>query len=372
MITLEVNGVDYAGFTEISVTKSLTDFCGKFTFAAVWSDDVKFPIKVGQSCRIRVEDTIVINGFIEQLSINYDSSSHVINVMGRDRTADLVDSTLGKQIEFTAPYTLENIARKILNILGIKSITVSSNVILTPFQKGELESGEFGIKAFDLIEKYARKKHVLATTTGDGNILFMRSDLKNKYKTILSLDEITQLTIKSTNTTYDNSKRFHTYIVKSQGNDSIQYFETDVVNAVDISSPPVYDNEIRKSRLYNFTSEQALLSKEQAKTRAQWEANFRRSQAFVYSCTVQGFMPVNDKIIWQPAYLVQVIDDFSNINSTLLITEVQYNFSLSLGSQSILKLVTSDSFTLEIERPEKKQKEEPQGGIVYFDKQEQK
>jgi len=368
MITLEVNGVNYTGFTEISVTKSLTDFCGKFSFVTVWDEQRHFPIKIGQRCKIRVENTVIINGFIEQLNITYDSTSHVINVIGRDKTADIVDSTLAEDIEFTAPYTLENIAKKVLNKLNIKNITVSSNVPLSPFQKGELESGEIGIKAFDLIEKYARKKHVLATTTGDGNILFRRSDLKNKYKTILSLDEITQLTIKSANVTYDNSKRYHTYIVRSQTNDSVVYFDVDT--AVNVPKKLIYDNEIRNSRIYNFIAEQALLGEEQAKTRAQWEANFRRSQAFTYNCTVQGFIPVNDKIIWQPAYFVQVIDEFSNINSTLLIEQVQYNFSLSLGSQSVLKLVTADAFTLEVERPEKKQNEEPQGP-VYFDKQEQ-
>jgi len=358
-VNIKIDGKEYTDFISATITKSLEELCGEFNIVCSSTPNIDFPIKVGSKCDIVIHGENVINGYIEKLSISYssetESGTHKITVSGRDRTADLVDSTIGgsESSEFQVPkngITLKQITEKVLSQFNLSDIKVIDNLNLKPFT--DLVSDKFGSKAFDFLEKYAKKRQVLITTTGDGNIEFVRSPAKS-YKTALILSKNAPATIISGNVVLDDSKRFNQYFGSAQGNPtSLQNLTSKPLNIAGSGNSPVVDNEIRNSRIYHFephfSSEQETLTQ-----RVQWEANYRKSQSRKLKYTVQGHVAKDDKEIWKIGRLVSVTDEFADIlNGVKLISNIRYTFDLTNGARTDLTLLDKDAFSLIVNKPD--------------------
>jgi prophage tail gpP-like protein len=355
-IYLEVDGKKFDGWKTVNFTKSIDKLCGSFSFTSSSTSQSSFPVKVGQSCKIVVEDTPMLNGWIEKISVNYDVDDHTITVSGRDRTNDVVDC----QPDFSKLQFTPNISLK-----RITDIKVIDRFNLKPFKK--ITTDGVGTKAFDFLQRYAKISQVLLTTNGEGNIVFERA-LGRTLNTILSTRRGEQATILSSSVDYDNTKRFYHYNLNSQGQLANDFQPATAQKAASIKAD-AFDNEIRKSRLLYFQPT-ASTTDQQAIDTAAWEANFRRADSMVYSCEVQGFRPINDQTnVWLPNYLINIVDDFVGINtlvgagikSPLLITEVSYSKSLDEGSKVALKLQIEDAFTLQVNRKTKDKKDKTVG-----------
>jgi len=364
MITLEVNGVDLQGFTDIDVSRRLDTISGDFSFRAVSTLDRRFPIKTGDRVRVLVENTPVITGYAEYININYSSSDHIVLIRGRDVTADLIDSTLGDEITFTGGVTLEQVVRATRDSINLEDVGVVSNVDLDPFGESIIVSSEVGQKAFDFLEKYARIQNVLLTTDGDGNVVITRSSNARINTQLLNIASGSSSqhpnNITNGGVTNDMTNRYNTYIVRSgealtsfalfDDFDNIdQYFDEFTDQAVQ-NSGAAQDIEIRSSRIFDFQAEHPSDS-DQCVNRAKWEANYRRAKSFDYYCTTPGFTAVLDGFIWRPNLLVKVIDDFADVNADLLVEQVRYISSLD-KNETKLTLVTQDAYQPEPNRDE--------------------
>jgi prophage tail gpP-like protein len=377
IMSLEIDGVPYTGFTDpISASCSVENLCGTFTFTATQPKLNDFPIKRGDSCRVLVNDTPVVNGFVEEITVQYDTGNHSITIEGRDKTCDIVDSTLDGKITFHAPLDLIAITQQVLTSLGITGMSVTSNVTLAPFSQGEIISAEVGQTAFEFIEYYAKKRQVLMTTDGDGNIVFTQSGTE-EINTVIANSEtiLSKPIIKSASMSLSETKKFNKYIAYAHTNSAAMQIVTDfsqlpVDQEVTMISAPAYDVTVRPSRIYNFSSDTSHLNQGDLNTRAIWESNVRRANGFKYSVVVQGFVAEQDGELWRPNQLVTVVDDVCDIDSVLLISSVKYNYSLSGGSETTLELVDKDSFTVSIiDAPEqtKKAKVNKQGTIYSLE-----
>lgn len=172
-VVLEVNGTPYEGFTEINVKNSIEDFSGDFSFKAT-IEGIKFlPFKGNEPCRVLIDDIPLITGYIESVDYSYDTNSHEVEISGRDKTADIIDSSIVGNIELNSP-SLETIVKAVLAGLNLDIAIINQAGDIEP-EKDELVSAEVGENAFDFIEKYARKRGVLLSTNGDGNIVFTRA-----------------------------------------------------------------------------------------------------------------------------------------------------------------------------------------------------
>lgn len=373
-MTLEVNGIPYTGFVDpISASASIENLCGTFTFTSSQPTQSSFPIKKGDACRILINNIPIVNGFVEEITVQYNSQSHSITIEGRDKTCDLVDSTLDGKITFHAPLDLIAVTQKVLSYLGITNINVSSNVTIAPFSQGEIVSAEVGQTVFDFIEYYAKKRQVLMTTDGNGNILFTQSGTIQLQTLLVNSNTISSKPIiKSASMNISEVKKFNKYVVYAHTNSAGMGVASDfnqlpVDQEVTMISSPAYDTGIRNNRIYNFTSDTSHLNQNDLNTRAIWEANVRRANGFKYSVTVQGFIAEQDNLIWRPNQLVTVIDDVCGINSVLLISSVRYDYSLNNGSETTLELVDKDAFTINVITPEKQTKKDKYSkeGSIY-------
>lgn len=346
-LTIEHNGTVYRNFIASSVDVSIRSASGAFSFEATANTDNALPIKAGDAVKILADGTPVVTGYVDTLDVDYDSSTHNIRVTGRDKTSDIIDSSVVGKKEFSKGVTLPSIIKSVLSDAGISGISVIDETGgIAAFTSDEVSSAEIGQSCIDFFDSFARKRQVLITTDGKGNLVLTRG---GKVSSGLSLIHATGVqgkrnNVKSARMSVDLTQRFSSYQVRSQGNPVFSLGSTPQ-QLTEIGGFAT-DSGIRSSRKLELQSEESLTVGD-SKNRAIWEANLRRANSLRYEVTVQGHS--SNGVLWKPNQLVAVFDDFVDIQSSMLISDVGYRYSINDGSTSQIILVSPDSFTLQAE-----------------------
>ena len=178
-INLEVNGVEYTNFTMATVTLSLDALANEFSFQAVLPAGEQLPLRGGDKCSVLVDGELVLTGFIENITGRYTATDHTIFVTGRDRTADLIDSSIDVIDDIRAPATLKEIIEKVVQHIG-SDLKVLDDAEPEKFNKSEdIVIPQPGDNAFDFVEGYAQKRQVLLTSNADGDIVITNSKARS-------------------------------------------------------------------------------------------------------------------------------------------------------------------------------------------------
>lgn len=346
MIEIELGSARYSGFTAATVTRSIATLAGAFSIALTAQQGRPFPVKIGAAAKIFVDDTQVIEGFVETVDVDYDGETHTIEVSGRDRTADFIDSSVGVVAGLKPGVSLESLIRLTLDSMGLSEIEVISDVDLEPFDEFEL-APEIDQTGAEFIEPFTRARTVLATTDGVGNIVLTRAGTGSAPGTIRQKIGAKDNTVLAASLALGTTERFATYTVKSQEVFSSETEGLDLDAAIDVVGTAT-DSEIRATRRKTIEAEENLITTEEVTDRAKWEANIARAQGTRAEFVVHGYAVNN--ILWAPNQRVAVDDDFLDITSTMLIETVTYNLSLAGGSTTRIVCVPPDSYLASAER----------------------
>lgn len=350
-ILIEVNGIEYKNFKSASVSLQLDAIAGFFGFDAVSTKARPLPIRQGDECRIVVDGEPVMTGYIETVNVDYSSNNHSIGISGRSKTADIIDSTINT-LEIKPPISLRSAILKVISHIGA-SIDVIDNVgTLKRFNQAEdILSPEVGQNAFDFIEKLARKRQVLLTTDGDGNIVITRSGTDLAPVALQNVIGGANNNIEGASVSYNQTSRYNKYIVASQMNPVALNLSGDASAKTisDQKSDQVIDSEIRTSRQLIIQAENAS-SAGQALDRAKWEANIRKTRSIVYSTTLPNFSEGGK--LWMPNQLTSIKDDFAGIDAEMLVNTVTFSLDTS-GASTDLAFVDKNAYTLKLQEPEK-------------------
>lgn len=352
-LQIEVNGVAYENFTTSTVRIALDSISGSFDFSAVSTEGRALPFSNGDACKIIVDGSQVLNGYIEKISYSYSANEHSISISGRDKTADLIDSTTNG-IKLSPPLSLVQVIQAALDDIGATDISVSEETPTDDFNKAEEKiSASVAENAFEFCEKLARKRQVLLTRDGNGGINITQGSGVDSgaavQNMIDSIDDSNNII--SGSISYDLTERFSRYIVKSQLNPVALNFAgvTPAKEIVSQENKPVVDETMRAGRQLVIKAENSS-SSEQAKLRAEWSANIRKARGRVYSCTVSGFTNSVGNV-YAPNQLIQVSDEFCEINAKMLLNSVEFSFDITAGSIASLEFVDSNAYTLELTEP---------------------
>lgn len=349
-IELVVNGVVYEQFTRVSVSIGLAQLASSFEFTAIAEQGNPLPFKGGEQCTILVDGEQVLKGHLEIIQIDYGPDEHSIFISGRSLTADIVDSSL-TALELNTPISLKRCIERTIEQLNLDVSVIDNIGTLSDFTKDEDKiSAEVGENSFDFIYDLARKRQVLLSEDGFGNLLITRSDPESLDVTLQMKVGNDENNILSSSVSYDHTDRFNKYIVKSQGNISSTSLSSlfDVNTATDQGAEAI-DSNVRTGRQFVFRAEKSS-SNQQSQERATWEGNIRRTQSIAYSLSVVGFR--TDKgVLWDVNKLVNVADDYADIEASMLIDSVSFTFSVEEGSITQLGLVSSDSYLVSLEEP---------------------
>jgi len=343
-VILEVNSIPFQGFTSISVSNSLENASGFFDFSATTREARPVPFKVQDPCRVRINDFTLITGFIDSIVQQYDKNSHTISISGRDKTMDIIDSTISGNVDFKTPITLQQVIQNIISNLGISNLEVVNEAgTIESFKKNDLVAADVGENAFSLIETYCRKRQVLFTTNGEGNIVLARAASSQLRGSLLSIRGGVNNNILSASSSYNFSNRYNKYVVRSQSNPSFG----SISGSVSSVSSVVTDSEIRVGRILEIQAETSS-DNDSAKARVEWESNIRRARSLLYSCTLPSlFVDSQKNQIYEPNKLIFVEDDFADIRALMLIQSVDYSIAPRQGTQVVINLVNKDAYTTE-------------------------
>lgn len=348
---LEVNGIQYTNFISASCDIRLDSLSNRFSFEAVAPQGQPLPFKGGEACKVIVDDELVLTGFIEVVSVDYNGEDHTIFVSGRDKTADLLDSTIDTIDDLRGDgLTLKVLIETVIKQLEL-SIMVIDEASPKPFSATEdIAAPEPGDNAFSFIESYARKRQVLLTSNADGNIVIAKNSGQTASGAVQHIIGASDNNVMSSSFSFDTTGRYNAYKMASGLNPVALNLagDTDLASLVN-QSGGTFDNDIRAGRQLIIISE-APFSDSSCETRSKWEADIRRARGLIYSASVPQFRVGGDTgALWQINRIYQIVDDFVGKKETMLLNSITFNFDADQGRNTELGFVGEKAYTLFLE-----------------------
>lgn len=348
-LAIKLNGAIYTSFVAARVSKSIDTLTGAFSFVSTATADNLFPARVGDAVKIVADEQDLLTGYVERLTINYGVDNHTIEVSGRGKLADLIDSSVKSTKEFTGGIFLVTIAETILQDLGITSSVINNAGTVEVFTEDDIISADVGQPAFEFLETYAQKRQVFLNENEDGDLVLSRGSTGQAPIVLTNVLGGNFNNVKSASLDLNNSGRYNQYVVRSQLNPIFQLLSTLPNNVVDQSGSST-DTSIRSTRFLELNSDQSANS-DDAENIAVWETNVRRARSLNYTAVVFGHTFCGSLI--EPNTLITVRDNFCDIDSDLLVRSVDYNYDLQNGSTTTIACAPKDAYTLEAEQAQR-------------------
>lgn len=337
-IRLEVNGMDYTGWEEITVNKSIEAVSGKYSLKVSDLPD-KFPIRPGDACKLFLNGKKIMDGYVDTAEADINSEDHSITITGRDKSADIVDCSATNPSQEFLNIGFAELLRKLAEPFGV-SVTVNVPG-LEKFKKFSLQQES----AYEAIERACRLRGVFATATIDGDIVIDQYGVR-RADVGLAIGQ----NVLTGSVTYDHTDRFsHYYVYGQQPGDD----EVNGENSAQLVGTAL-DSDIKRFRPLVVVAEGAV-NLAVAKQRAEWEAAVRAAKAVNTRITVQGWEQTQDGRLWDINELVPCDMPALGVTGEMLIKDVQFTINNSGGTITNLTLTKKNAY---LKQPDQKDEEE--------------
>jgi prophage tail gpP-like protein len=281
-----------------------------------------WPIFDGDEVRVWIGSDLLVEGYVDRVSIAIDATSRGMRVSGRDRTADLVDCSAMNRPGTFKNKKLEELAQILAQPFGVKvAADVDTGDRIASFT---LLPGE---KVHEAISRAAIAKNLLVTSGLSGTLSLTRSG------SIKSHDSVVEgVNLLAGDTDISSTERFSDYVVEGQasgqGRNNLRATFRDA--GVNRYRPLMLCAEQKPT--------QAFL-----KSRVEWEARSRAAKSRTARITLAGWRQSSGEL-WQINRLIPVKSASLGLDEELLIGEVTFELSDS-GMLTSLALVRPDAFT---------------------------
>lgn len=342
---LKINGKTYdKGWDEIVVHTSMDGLSVSFDFSTTQRSPFnpsKWEIQMGAPCTIEYAGNLMATGYIEDIDINYEKNSHTVKISGRDKLADIVDSTTdGKYVNWVG-VSAQAIIQQLLDPFKVK-LKVHSTATSQMSQILEPKSINTGDPVFDLIMKIIKLTGMVGIAQADGSLQISAQGILRAGDKLIRGQNVLTGSLKQS-----DRERFSVYFVKGydftaggQNTTKQSYFDR------------FEDTGVRRFRAIGLTVE-ALGDFRNGESRAMWEAKMRAGKSRKYGYTVQGWTQKTTGKLWDINMLVNVKDDFfaipsKNIPGDLLINSIEFSQSTSSGSLTRMQLVSPEKWKAQV------------------------
>lgn len=339
-LELLVNGMAYAGWTSLGVTRAMDAASGAFTVTLTerWegregmaAQVEPWPILPGDQCEVRLAGVPLIVGYVDMFRPAYSATAHTINIQGRDKTSDLIDCSAVHAPDEWRNLDLLQFARAVAAPFGVPvsaEAEVGERFALIKLQQGET--------AFEAIERYARQRRLLLMPDGAGGLLLTRAGTRRAEVALVQGENILDAS-----GTIDHSQRFSAYTVKAQAGFSV---DSDGEAEAHIEGA-VTDSGISRYRPLLIVAESGGTGAS-VRERAAWEANSRLGKSAAASITVQGWRQYPGGPIWSPNMLVAVRSAWLRLDGEMIIRQATFERG-EQGTTTRLDLVSPQAFAPE-------------------------
>lgn len=337
-VKLTVGGREYAGWTSLSVTRSIEAIAGRFQLSLTdkWlGQQTAWPISPGSECSVSVGGDTVLTGLVDAAAPRFDSANHETAVNGRDRAGQMVDCSANHSPGEWLGLRLDRLAAILAKPFGI-TVTTQADIGAV-FETFKLQPGE---TAFEALDRACRMRGVLPISDGHGGLVLTKPG-QTRCSTALVQGE----NVKAASLTNDATDRYRNYIVRGS-QPSSDFLDPEQAAAVEARAT---DAGAIAGRTLIILAESAV-DIASARKRAQWEATVRAARAVSVSVTVQGWRQGSGEM-WPVNALVSVDLPWLRVSGDLLISELTYSLDGSGGTQTEMTLRRKDAFIPEPEKP---------------------
>jgi prophage tail gpP-like protein len=332
-LRLIVGGRSYAGWEGVRITRSIESLSGSFDLNVTdrWAEQaVPWAIAEEDVCRVEIDGEVVIDGYVDSRSISIDAKSRRLAYRGRDRAAALVDCSAVLDKWTFSKATVLDIARAVAKPFGI-TVSLQPGVVLPkPLAKLVISPGD---TAWSVIERAAQPAGVLVVSSGTRGILLTRAG-EGRAEALVESENILAASVD-----YDGTSRFCRYIVATQtaGTDEASGGATRI-------RAEATDEGVRRSERVLLIRPETGITRDYARTRADWEARVRAAKAETVSVTVLGWKQPISGDLWPVNALTTVRAPSIGVDGELLISQVDYSLDDQGGEIAQLRLVRPDAF----------------------------
>lgn len=329
-VTVTINGMRYAGWSDIRVTRSLDSAAADFDISVTerWSDDDQpWQIAPFDACTVAIDDQPVLTGYVDRYLPAYDAETHTVRITGRSKTGDLIDCMPDIHGGQFNGQKIDRIATAVAAPFGI-TVKLNGDAGAT-LPDATLEKAE---TAYRFVERLARLQSLLICDDEFGNLVLTEAGAETANGALTEGDNI-----KSASATLTAHERFSVYAVLGQAPLSWDSEEAQIAIKGEATDPacPRYRRHAEMS--------EAPLDNTGAKARARWRALYNFGRSTEATIAVAGWRQANGDL-WRINQLVPVISPRLALNRPLLITSVSFYLS-EAGRVTELRLAPQEAYS---------------------------
>lgn len=341
IVTLTVNGIPYAGWTDCAVNVAMDTGSGQFTLqvsepwasggpgavAPMWQ---AWPIKPGDECQVAYNGLPVMTGVVDNYQPSYDAESHGVQIDGRSKTRDPIDSSAKlKPGNEAKKVDLKQLATKLLANYDV-GVEVEGD-FSTIFERAAVMDGE---SVHEMLERYVRQEGGFATDTPEGNLRIVQVEDGGPVATLVEGGNI-----KAARANLSADKKHSDITVKGQEPGTDQKHGEKVAGVTSTAQDP----SVKRHRPLVLVDENAA-PKETQKKRADWEHATRGGESVNATITVVGWTTSEfGGKIWWPGDIVAVRSPMLRINRNLAIKSINFTQNDQTGTLAELSLVPPEA-----------------------------
>lgn len=349
-VTLRVGGREWGGWTGVKISAGIERLARDFNVQITrqWPGEtgtvpLQPRVKNGDAVEVLIGEDLVITGYIEATPVRYDARGISFAIVGRSKTADLVDCS-AQATQFSGR-SLVQVATALAKPFGIA--VVDADAPSTGLQGIQADHGE---TVMEVLNKVLGQQQALAYDDPQGRLVIGGIGI-TRAVTALVLGE----NILTCDTEKSIRDRFSEYQVSGQRAGSDSDFGEATISAIRAKSADTAITRYRPSTIQQTGNATTAT----CGARCEFEARQRAARTDEVTYSVQGWRQ-GDGTLWQPNQQVIVFDPILGFNNReMVIAEVTYSQDEN-GTVSELRVGPADAYLPEPPKPGKRKKAKSQ------------
>ncbi len=326
-IIVKIGATKYSFWKSASIHIGMGEFCREATFdVSDGNESNAAQILMDSPCTVICDGLTVMTGYIDDVSVNYDSKSHGITIKARSKTCDLVDCSYIGDTQFNQE-SAHGVINRICAPFGIKVIWKC-----TDWQIGELNTN-VGDTCATIISEICKRGGVFYTDDENGNLIITDLTSTPSQATLFNPPKDTGSNILVGAVHYSSRDRFSEYRVVSQA--TAQMGDETADNAY-THDGVVHDHGVRRYRPKLVIAETSQDSAADTNT-AEQEYMASTAAAADFGYTTNGWKTQYGRI-WYAGAFVNVEDGMAHCMTKLVVKSCDLTISETGGRITTFKL----------------------------------
>lgn len=329
-IAVKLGGRRYSFWKSANIHVAIGEFAREVTLSVSDNQDASSAaadLTMGSEISVICDDLTVLTGYIDDVSVMYNSTSHNITIRARSKTCDLIDCSFTGDSQFNGQSAYRTIV-EICKPFGIKVIWNCKDWTI-----GEMNTN-VGDTCAGIITEICKRGGVFYTDDAYGNLIITNLITDSSVKTIYNKMDSKTSNIISATAKFSSRDRFSEYTVMSQ--DTVVDGDETAEYAYALSGT-VKDPGVKRYRP-KIVMAQTNQDAGSDINSAEMEYMAAVSDAADFEYRINGWKD-DLGIILHGGTFVNVVDEFAHVNNRLIAKSVDLTISDRGGCTAQMKLV---------------------------------